>query len=176
MTSKRVVVSAVNWSELYSKCPKHQLDQFRELKTKSDNLVSRITSLPESLPPINWEHYAHVVAIPGLVDKFKKQYTALSIEYPKDTSDAITKVQSQGRIMIANAKRHADSCLKMKASAEKMKAALNKLPPVDEVVPEIMVAYFGLRSERFIERRKPISLGSTAILKRSAPPIHWDFS
>ncbi|CAH8673448.1 unnamed protein product [Schistosoma rodhaini] len=133
MTSKRVVVSAVNWSELYSKCPKHQLDQFRELKTKSDNLVSRITSLPESLPPINWEHYAHVVAIPGLVDKFKKQYTALSIEYPKDTSDAITKVQSQGRIMvsvsfylttlqIANAKRHADSCLKMKASAEKMVA------------------------------------------------------
>ncbi|CAH8574321.1 unnamed protein product [Schistosoma turkestanicum] len=120
MTSKRAVVSAVNWSELYSKCPKHQLDQFRELKTKTDSLVSRITSLPESLPPINWEHYAHVVPIPGLVDKFKKQYTSFSVDYPKDKSDAITKVEKQGSVMIANAKRHADACLKMKASAEKM--------------------------------------------------------
>ncbi|CAH8645480.1 unnamed protein product [Schistosoma bovis] len=176
MTSRRVVVSAVNWTELYSKCPRHQLDQFRELKTKTDNLVSKITSLPESLPPINWEHYAHVVPIPGLVDKFKKEYAGLSVEYPKDTSGAITKVQSQGRIMMANAKRHADACLKMKASAEKMKAALNKLPPVDESVPEIMVAYFGLQANRFIDRSKPISLGNTNILKRSAPSMHWDFN
>nr|CAX76369.1 ATP synthase, subunit d [Schistosoma japonicum] len=176
MTSKRVAISAVNWAELYSKCPKHQLEQFRELKTKTDNLVSKITSLPGSPPAINWNHYAHVVPVPGLVDKFKKQYESLSVEYPKDTSDAVTKVQSQGKVMIANAKRHADACLKMKASAEKMKVALNKLPPADEVVPEIAVAYFGMESDRFIDPRRPISLGNTSILKKSAPKVHWDFN
>nr|CAH8873830.1 unnamed protein product [Trichobilharzia regenti] len=176
MTSKRVAVSTVNWAEFYAKCPKHQLDQYRELKTKTDNLVSKISSLPESLPPLNWDHYASVVPIPGLVEKFKKQYASLSVEYPKDTSGAISKVQSQGKIMLENAKRHSDACMKMKLSAEKMKAALNKLPPLDEMAPEIGVAYFGLPPDRFIDERKPLSLGNTAILKRSAPVMHWDFS
>ncbi|VDP79679.1 unnamed protein product [Schistosoma curassoni] len=39
-----------------------------------------------------------------------------------------------------------------------------------------MVAYFGLQANRFIDRSKPISLGNTNILKRSAPSMHWDFN
>ncbi|CAH8613854.1 unnamed protein product [Heterobilharzia americana] len=176
MTSRRVAVSAVNWSELYAKCPKHQLDQYRELKAKTDDLVSKISSLPESLPLINWDYYSRLVPNPGLVEKFKKQYASLSVEYPKDASDFVGKVRSHGQVMMENARRHADACRQLKSGAERMKKSLSRLPPVDEMLPEYKVAYFGMANDDYLRPAEPINLGDTTILNRSAPVMHWDFS
>jgi len=39
---------------------------------------------PEKPPAIDWATYQSKVAVPGLVDSFKKQYEALQVPYPAD--------------------------------------------------------------------------------------------
>ncbi|KAF8560932.1 hypothetical protein P879_06125 [Paragonimus westermani] len=176
MAARRVSRSVVNWVDLYNQCPKHQVDQFRDFKTRTDGLVSRISSLSETLPNINWDNYAHTVPIPGLVEKFKKEYEALKVDYPIDSADVLGKVKAQGEQMLDNAKRHTEICNKMKESALKMKNTIDKLPKLDELIPEITVAYFPLTElDPFkIGESKPVE--EKTILEKVAPKIHWDFN
>ena len=39
---------------------------------------------PEKPPQIDWAYYQQKVAVPGLVDSFKKQYESLKVPYPED--------------------------------------------------------------------------------------------
>jgi len=44
---------------------------------------------PEAPPRIDWTHYKKSIPIPGLVDKFQKEYESFKVQYPVDkyTSD-----------------------------------------------------------------------------------------
>ncbi|VDM22024.1 unnamed protein product [Hydatigera taeniaeformis] len=176
MASRRAARTAINWTELYQHCPKHQLEQFRDLKTKTDGLVSRISSLPEKLPEINWEYYQKVVPVPGLVDKFKKEYMALQVALPTDSKNVGKSVDAQAIKMSDLVKKHVSACESMKADANKMKQALKELPPFDEMIPEIIVTYFpDTNMDPFYTGEVP-KTESQAALKNMAPKVHWDFS
>lgn len=43
-----------------------------------------MTANPETAPKIDWSYYKRTITTPGLVDKFQKEYEALSIPYPAD--------------------------------------------------------------------------------------------
>lgn len=60
----------------------------------------RISSLPEKLPEINWEHYQKVVPVPGLVDKFKKEYMSLQVPFPNDTKQLGKAIDAQATKMV----------------------------------------------------------------------------
>ncbi|VDP91628.1 unnamed protein product [Echinostoma caproni] len=136
----------------------------------------RISSLPETLPPINWDNYMRTVPVPGLVEKFQKEYEAMRVEYPKDTENVKGKVQAHGQQMLELAKRHAVSCEKMKASALKMKSAVDKLPKLEELTPEVTLVYFPLTN------LDPFRTGETkegedkTVLQKPVPKMHWDFN
>ncbi|VDO08862.1 unnamed protein product [Rodentolepis nana] len=176
MASRRIARTAINWGELYHQCPKHQIEQFRDLKTKTDGLVSRISSLPEKLPDINWEHYKKVVPVPGLVDKFKKEYMQLQVAFPNDTKQLGKAVDAQAAKMNSMIKKQVAACESMKADATKMKEALKKLPPFDEMIPEIIVTYFpDTNMDPFFTGEVP-KVEAQTMLQNTAPKTHWDFS
>ncbi|BHF67625.1 Atp5hp [Sparganum proliferum] len=176
MASRRVARSAVNWAELYQKCPPHQMEQFRELKTRTDTLVSKISALPEKLPEINWEHYQRIVPIPGLTEKFKKEYMSLTVPVPTDAKQVGKAVDAQAKKMTDAAKKHIVACEKMKSDAQAMKAALNKLPPFEELLPEIVMAYFPHTNiDPFYTGEVP-KIEAQTMLQHKAPKVHWDFS
>ncbi|THD20084.1 ATP synthase subunit d mitochondrial [Fasciola hepatica] len=176
MATRRVSRSAINWIELQQRCPKHQLDQFRDFKTRTDGIVSRISSLPETLPPINWDSYSQTVHVPGLVEKFRKEYEALQVEYPRDISNMKGKVLTEGKQLMEAAKRHAAACEKMKSSAIKMKEAINKLPKLDELTPEVTLAYFPLTNLDPFKTGEVKESEDKTILQTAAPKMHWDFN
>ncbi|KAA0186345.1 ATP synthase subunit d mitochondrial [Fasciolopsis buskii] len=176
MASRRVARSAVNWVELQKRCPKHQLDQFRDFKTRIDGVVSKISSLPDTLPPINWDAYAQTVPIPGLVARFQKEYESLQVEYPKDVLNVKEKVQDEGEQLLETAKRHMAACEKMKDSANKMKSAVSKLPKLDELIPEVTLAYFPLTNLDPFKTGEVKKSENKTILKSTAPKMHWNFN
>ena len=47
-----------------------------------------MNSYPEKPQPIDWSYYRRNVSVPGLVDGFQKQYEAMTVPYPKDTTSA----------------------------------------------------------------------------------------
>ncbi|KAL5107405.1 ATP synthase subunit d mitochondrial [Taenia crassiceps] len=176
MASKRIARTAINWTELYQRCPKHQLEQFRDLKTKTDGLVSKISSLPEKLPDVNWEYYQKVVPVPGLVEKFKKEYAALQVVPPTDSRNIGKSVDAQAAMMSALVKKHISACESMKADASRMKEALTKLPPFDEMIPEIIVTYFPDTSVDPFYTGEAHGTEDQTVLQNPAPKAHWDFS
>ncbi|EUB61581.1 ATP synthase subunit d, mitochondrial [Echinococcus granulosus] len=176
MASRRIARTAINWAELYQNCPKHQLEQFRDLKTKTDGLVSKISSLPEKLPEVNWEYYRKVVPVPGLVDKFKKEYMALQVVPPTDSKNVEKSVDEQATRMSALVKKHVTACESMKADATRMKEALKKLPPFDEMIPEIIVTYFPDTNMDPFYTGEALKTETHTVLQNTAPRVHWDFS
>lgn len=54
---------------------------------------------PESAPKIDWAYYKKTVVTPGLVDKFQKEYEAISIPYPADKYTAEIDVQKQDMVI-----------------------------------------------------------------------------
>ena len=55
---------------------------------KQHSLLCSLNAYPVKPRPINWDQYRRNVAVPGLVDSFQKQYDALQVPYPKDTTSA----------------------------------------------------------------------------------------
>ncbi|KAL5970480.1 ATP synthase subunit d mitochondrial [Taenia solium] len=176
MASRRIARTAINWTELYQHCPKHQLEQFRDLKAKTDGLVSKISSLPEKLPEVNWEYYQKVVSVPGLVENFKKEYMALQVALPTDSKSVGKSVDAQATMMSALVKKHVSACECMKVDAARMKEALKKLPPFDEMIPEIIVAYFPDTNMDPFYTGEALETESQTVLQNTAPKAHWDFS
>lgn len=54
-----------------------------------------LASYPEKPEPIDWEFYRRNTTKPELVDSFKKQFEALSVPYPKDTTSGILEEQQK---------------------------------------------------------------------------------
>lgn len=51
---------------------------------------------PEDLPKIDWTYYKKTIVTPGLVDKFYKEYEAISVPYPTDKyTEAIDAEQKE---------------------------------------------------------------------------------
>jgi hypothetical protein len=46
--------------------------------------ICRVESNPPEPPKIDWEHYAKMVPVSGLVDKLKAGYGKFQVPYPED--------------------------------------------------------------------------------------------
>ncbi|KAL3313758.1 ATP synthase, H transporting, mitochondrial Fo complex, subunit d [Cichlidogyrus casuarinus] len=176
MATKRLAKSTVDWAKLKQACPPHQVESYKDLKTRTDNLVSKISTLPETLPQINWAAYAKTVPVPGLVDKFKQEYASLNVSFPKDVNGMEAKIKANETEMVANAKAHVAACQAMKTSAEKMKASINSLPPKEELTGELTKIYFPLTVLDIYGTGEKPSAADHQIIKKTAPKMHWDMS
>ncbi|XP_076757620.1 ATP synthase subunit d, mitochondrial [Xylocopa sonorina] len=80
----RRAIKAINWSALAERLPESERATFSAFKSNSDKYLQRMMANPETMPQIDWAYYRKAVITPGLVDKFQKEYEALSIPYPQD--------------------------------------------------------------------------------------------
>ncbi|KAM5136039.1 ATP synthase peripheral stalk subunit d, mitochondrial [Mantella aurantiaca] len=95
MSGRRAAVKALDWLAFAERVPSNQKAMFNVLKTRSDTVTAKLTSLPENPPAIDWSHYRSAIAKAGLVDDFEKKFKALSVPEPKDTQSAQITAQEQ---------------------------------------------------------------------------------
>lgn len=57
-----------------------------------------MAALPEDVPKIDWTYYKKSIVTPGLVEKFQKEYEALSIPYPVDKYTA--EIESEEKQLV----------------------------------------------------------------------------
>jgi len=134
MASKRIAAHTVNWSVFGSRIPQGQVSQYNAFKSKSDGYVVKVGSLPESIPQINWAQYEGKVAVPGLVENFKKAYGAVTIPYPTDKYTSAIEAQeaeTDKEIKEFVADRQAEI-----AAMEADLARLHTMPPPSEMYME----------------------------------------
>ncbi|KAM9296933.1 ATP synthase peripheral stalk subunit d, mitochondrial [Gastrophryne carolinensis] len=95
MASRRVIIKAVDWLAFSERVPPNQKAMFNALKTRSDSVAAKLTSLPDKPPAIDWAFYRATIAKASLVDEFEKKFNALIIPEPKDTQTEKINAQEQ---------------------------------------------------------------------------------
>ncbi|XP_013402838.1 ATP synthase subunit d, mitochondrial [Lingula anatina] len=145
MTAKRLTTTSINWALLGDKMSKYGskgTDYVRAFKQVNDKHLVRVSSLPESMPEIDFNYYKENVALPGFVEKLEKEYKALKIPYPEDRHnvlETISKNEAKSKADIEKLQKVADAFI---YQAERDIKALSILPKVEEMQNDMLFEYF----------------------------------
>ncbi|XP_067913930.1 ATP synthase subunit d, mitochondrial [Heterodontus francisci] len=134
MSSRRIAMKAVDWLAFGERVPPNQRAMFNALKTRSDALSSRLTSLAEKPPAIDWGYYQKVIMKAGMVDEFEKKYNALKIPEPIDTQ--IEKINAQEQEANKSAQSYAQASKERISKCEKELAKFKSMVPFDQMTLE----------------------------------------
>ncbi|KAF3700095.1 ATP synthase subunit d, mitochondrial [Channa argus] len=93
MAGRRTALKAIDWLTFAERVPPNQRTMFNNLKTRSDAIAAKLTSLSEKPAAIEWSYYRSVVAKAGMVDEFEKKFNALKVPEPVDTQTALIDAQ-----------------------------------------------------------------------------------
>ncbi|KAK2586794.1 hypothetical protein KPH14_011819 [Odynerus spinipes] len=135
----RRAVKAVNWSAIAERVPPHQKNLYAAFKAKSDQYLRRMMANPETTPQINWEYYRKNITIPGLVDKFKKEYESLKIPYPEDKYTSL--VDAEEKNVVADIEKFRVECDSDIQKLTATIASLKAIMPYDQMTLEEFLEY-----------------------------------
>ncbi|XP_051939545.1 ATP synthase subunit d, mitochondrial [Hippocampus zosterae] len=93
MAGRRLALKAIDWVAFAERVPPNQKGMFNALKTRSDAISAKLSSLPESPVAIDWSYYKSAVAKAGMVDEFEKKFNALKIPAPADMQTSAINAQ-----------------------------------------------------------------------------------
>ncbi|KAM4531574.1 ATP synthase peripheral stalk subunit d, mitochondrial [Odontesthes bonariensis] len=93
MAGRRAALKAIDWLAFAERVPPNQRNMFNNLKTRSDAISAKLSSLPEKPAAIDWSYYRSAVGKAGMVDEFEKKFSALKVPEPVDTQMAYIDAQ-----------------------------------------------------------------------------------
>lgn len=140
MASRRAAIKAVDWLAFAERVPPNQKAMFNALKTRSDAISAKLTSLPAKPPTIDWAAYRATIAKAGLVDEFEKKFNALTVPEPQDTQTE--KINAQEQEANKSALAFIEESKVRVAEYEKKLAKYKNMIPFDQMTLDDVMEYF----------------------------------
>ncbi|XP_072028170.1 ATP synthase subunit d, mitochondrial-like [Amphiura filiformis] len=140
MASRRVGQKVIDWAAFAERVPPNQKSQFNALKSHADALKARYNATPEVAPALDWAMYKKTVPIPGLVDKFEKQYKETKVPFPSDP--VTTTIDTEEKEFNSNLKNLKAEAQKRIAEYEEQAKKFTGMVPFEEMTIEEFDEYF----------------------------------
>ncbi|CAL8389495.1 unnamed protein product [Arctogadus glacialis] len=134
MAGRRVALKAIDWVSFAERIPANQRSMFNALKTRSDAISAKLTSLPPTPVVIDWSHYKTAVAKAGMVAEFEKKFKALQIPEAADTQTSV--ITAQEAESNKNALAYVEESKARIAQYEAQLAKLTNMIPFDQMTVE----------------------------------------
>ncbi|XP_075701477.1 ATP synthase peripheral stalk subunit d, mitochondrial [Rhinoderma darwinii] len=134
MASRRAAIKAVDWLAFAERVPQNQKTMFNALKTRSDAIAAKLTSLPAKPPAIDWALYRTTIAKAGLVDEFETKFSTTTVPEPKDTQTE--KINAQEQESNKAALSYIEESKASVAQYEKELAKFKNMIPFDQMTIE----------------------------------------
>lgn len=117
MASRQVGKKVIDWAKLSGSIPAEARGDFNQFRGRYEMFLARVNAYPETPQPIEWEHFKQGISKPGFVDSFQKQYEALEVPYPADTTskelaERQKEVNLEAQNVIAQSKLRAEELQK----------------------------------------------------------------
>ncbi|CAL8333694.1 unnamed protein product [Lota lota] len=134
MAGRRVALKAIDWVSFAERIPANQRGIFNALKTRSDAISAKLTSLPATPTVIDWSFYKTAVAKAGMVDEFEKKFKALQIPEAVDTQTSV--INAQEAESNKNALAYIEESKARITQYETQLAKFNNMIPFDQMTVE----------------------------------------
>lgn len=110
MSGRKAGQKAFDWIKISSRVPQEARASFNSFRSRHEVNKANLAAYPEKPEPINWGYYRKTITVSGLVDKFEKAFSGVSIPYPKDSGSAEIEskkkeIEAQVAVAIADAKK-----------------------------------------------------------------------
>ncbi|XP_071968562.1 ATP synthase subunit d, mitochondrial [Engystomops pustulosus] len=134
MAGRRAAIKAVDWLAFAERVPANQKAMFNALKTRSDSVAAKLTSLPAKPPTIDWALYRAAITKAGLVDEFETKFGATVVPEPKDTQTE--KINAQEQEANKDAQLYVQESKARVAQYEKELVKFKNMIPFDQMTIE----------------------------------------
>ncbi|EFN76951.1 ATP synthase subunit d, mitochondrial [Harpegnathos saltator] len=136
----RKAIKAINWAALLEKIPETEKAAYAAFKAKSDQHLRRMAAYPEEYPKIDWAFYKKNISMPGLVDKFQKEYESFSVPYPADKYTSLIE-QKEKEILVEMEKFVKESNKNIAKANKEIEKIQNMLPFAEMTMEDFRDAY-----------------------------------
>ncbi|XP_076175271.1 ATP synthase subunit d, mitochondrial [Ptiloglossa arizonensis] len=130
----RNAIKSINWAAISERIAETEKNSLAAFKAKSDQYLRRMAALPEDVPKIDWTYYKKSIVTPGLVEKFQKEYEALSIPYPVDKYTA--EIESEEKQLSQNVEQFCRETDQRIEDSRKEIERIKGLLPIEEMTME----------------------------------------
>eukprot|EP01135_Chromosphaera_perkinsii_P005583 Nk52_evm2s354 gene=Nk52_evmTU2s354 len=128
-----------NWSGLVHKLPEAARPELAVLRAKYTDLQSKLETLPDKKPEINWAYFKSVISAPGIVERYQKEFDSLNV--PKPENKALANIEKNEAEFKKQGEQARENTMKMIADLEAKLNAIHAERPLDELtVDEVLAA------------------------------------
>lgn len=93
MASKAVTRVSADWSKLSQRLNQSEIPKLNKLKSQIDATAIKVSTLPDTLPKIDWAHYKAHASDPKIVEEIEKKYSAIKVETPKVPASRLNELK-----------------------------------------------------------------------------------
>lgn len=132
----------VDWANIAKNLHPKELQKFNRFKSQCDATSRVVSTLPDSLPKINWAEYKKHASDPKIVAELEKNYSNLKIKAPKANQkklDELFEAKKQHEDRFVKFTEHAKSYIE---SAEEVQQKFKNMIPVPEMTMEDLTLTF----------------------------------
>lgn len=133
MASKAVARVKCDWAKLTQNGRPENVQRINQLKATFDSTAVKVSSLPDSLPQIDWSYYKQHASDPKVVQDIEKMYGSIKIKRPAPPANRLEELNYHHNMDKKRFEKFTTYVQEYMESIEIVRSKFEKMIPINEM-------------------------------------------